>query len=67
MQRQPEPREAIAQFREEAFSFRAMLKSNDKVIGETDDDHVAAGPRLTPSLDPEVERGCASSGTRCRR
>ena len=33
MQRQPEPREALAQVGEEAFGFPAMLKSDDEVTG----------------------------------
>ena len=55
MQRQAEPRETLAQFGEEAFRFPSMLESHDEIIRKTDDDHIAARLRPTPSLDPEVE------------
>jgi hypothetical protein len=46
MQRQPEPREAVAQFGEEPFGVPATLESDDEIVRETHDDHVAA--RLPP-------------------
>lgn len=55
MQRQAEPRETFNQLDERALSFLAVLKSEDKIIRDTADDHVAARPRLTLSLTPEVE------------
>ena len=55
MQRQPESRETLAQFGEEAFRLLTMLESDDEIIRETHDDHVAARLRSTPPLDPEVK------------
>jgi hypothetical protein len=55
MQRQPEPREAVAQFGEESVGVPAMLESDDEVVGETDDDDIAARLPPPPSLDPEVK------------
>ena len=54
MQRQPESRESLPQFDEEAVGFLAMLEAHE-VIGKPRHDHVAARLRPTPSLDPEVE------------
>ena len=55
MQGQPEPREAFAQFGEEAFRFRAMLEAHDEVVRETHDDNRAARLPLSPAVDPQVE------------
>jgi hypothetical protein len=55
MQRQPESREALTQFGEEAVGLLAMLESDDEIGGETHDDRSAARLGPTPSLDPEVD------------
>jgi len=55
VQRQLEPREALAQLGEEAFGFRPMLEAQDEVIRETHDDDRAARLSLSPSLGPQVE------------
>ena len=70
MQRQPEPREALAQVGEEAVGFRAMLESDDEIIGEAHHDHVAVRLPRSPSLDPAashfwMSRTTRRSATRC--
>ena len=55
MQRQPESRESVTQFVEEAFSFLSMLETHHKIVRETRDHDVAARRRPTPAVDPEVE------------
>jgi len=55
MQRQSEPREALAQVGEEAVSFHPVLESDDEVIGKAHDNDVALRVPRSPSLDPEVE------------
>jgi hypothetical protein len=47
MQRQPEARETLAQLGEEVFGLLVMLESDDEIIREAHDDHVAT--RLGPT------------------
>jgi hypothetical protein len=55
VQRQTEPRESLAQLGQKLLGIISMLESRDKIIGEPDDDVVAARLPLTPSMGPEVE------------
>ena len=55
MQIQPELREALAQFCQKLLCLRTILKADDEVIRETDDDDIAVRPLLSPSLGPKVE------------
>ena len=41
MQRQPEPRESLAQVGEKLLGVVSMLEAHDEVIGKAHDDHVA--------------------------
>ena len=46
---------ASAKFLEEAFGIGAILESDDKIIGVTNDDQVARGDFGSPLLGPQVK------------
>src|SRR3989449_2251603 len=56
MQLQPELPDPLGKFRPEPLGIRLDLKSKHAVVGEPDDDDIAAGSRPAPYLDPEVKR-----------
>jgi hypothetical protein len=55
MQLKAKARESLAQLRQEPLCFIPMLKSRNKVVGKTHEDHLPARLLLSPLLDPEVE------------
>jgi hypothetical protein len=55
MQLKPEPCESLTQFRPEPFCLSSILKSRNKVIGKTHENHLPARSLLPPLLDPKVE------------
>jgi len=55
MKLQTELRKTPAQLGQEFFRFLPMLEAQDKVIRETNHDHVAVSLAFPPSLDPKVE------------
>ena len=55
MQFQGELREALAQRDQEPFRIVTELKAHDEVVCVPHDEHVAAGLRPPPPMDPEVE------------
>src|SRR5580692_1361388 len=55
MQRQPEPREAFAQFCQKLLCFVTTLESGHEVVGKTDEDYLPVRLLLSPLLNPEVE------------
>src|SRR5437899_7111361 len=55
MQFQLELPNALGKFRPEPLGFRFQLESHHDVIDEPHDDHIAASPPSTQSLDPELK------------
>jgi len=55
VQLQAELCESFAQLRQEPLGIRLMLESRDDIVRIPHGDNLAAGLRLTPPLDPEVE------------
>ena len=55
MQLEAEARESLAQFCQKLLCFVTMFETRDKVVSETDEDHLSARWLSSPSLDPEVE------------
>ncbi len=55
MKFQPKLGQSLAQLRQKFLRFELMLKSHDEVIRPANDDYVALGLLLSPSLDPQVK------------
>lgn len=56
MQRQLERAQSFVQILQKGLRLMLVLKTNDRIIGKTHDDHVAGRFGLAPSVDPQIVR-----------
>ena len=52
MEFQTELRQTFLKLSPEPFGFRSVLKTHHKIVGVTDDNHVALGHFLAPGFHP---------------